>query len=40
MEQFQNVLITAKNWFDIMIRNKWLEHPLLAPDRIEIPEDK
>jgi hypothetical protein len=40
MEQYQNVQINTKNWFDIIIRNKWLEQPLLAPDRIEIAEDK
>jgi len=26
----QNLLIT-KNWFDLMVENKWLEQPPLAP---------
>lgn len=33
-------LTVTKNWFDIMIKNQWLEQPPLAPDRIEIAEDK
>jgi hypothetical protein len=33
-------LAVVKNWFDIMIENNWLEQPPLAPDRIEIAEDK
>ncbi|KAB2331258.1 DUF3231 family protein [Bacillus mesophilum] len=31
----QNLLVT-KNWFDIMVKNKWLEQPPLAPNRKEI----
>lgn len=33
-------LTVTKNWFDIMIHNKWLEQPPLVPDRVEIAEDK
>lgn len=35
----QNLLVT-KNWFDIMIKNKWLEQPPLAPNRTEIAKQK
>ncbi|MRX73488.1 DUF3231 family protein [Bacillus lacus] len=31
----QNIMVT-KNWFDIMVQNKWLEQPPLAPNRAEI----
>jgi len=31
----QNLLVT-KNWFDLMVENKWLEQPPLAPNRKEI----
>lgn len=31
----QNLLVT-KNWFDLMVKNKWLEQPPLAPNRNEI----
>jgi hypothetical protein len=33
-------LTVTKSWFDLMIKYKWLEQPPLAPDRIEISEDK
>lgn len=29
-------LAVVKNWFDIMVKNKWLEQPPLAPNRKEI----
>lgn len=29
-------LIVTKKWFDIMVKNKWLEQPPLAPNRTEI----
>ncbi|WP_442599920.1 DUF3231 family protein [Neobacillus sp. D3-1R] len=35
----QNLLIT-KNWFDLMVENKWLEQPPLAPNRNEIAKQK
>jgi hypothetical protein len=35
----KNLLIT-KNWFDIMVKNKWLEQPPLAPNRKELAQDK
>jgi hypothetical protein len=35
----QNLLVT-KNWFDIMVKNKWLEQPPLAPNRAEIAKQK
>jgi hypothetical protein len=35
----KNLTIT-KNWFDIMIQNKWLEQTPLVPDRIEIAKGK
>lgn len=31
----QNLLVTKK-WFDLMVQNKWLEQPPLAPNRNEI----
>ncbi|MEK4442526.1 MULTISPECIES: DUF3231 family protein [unclassified Niallia] len=31
----QNLIVT-KNWFDLMVENKWLEQPPLAPNRKEI----
>jgi spore coat protein CotF len=30
----------TKNWFDIMVENKWLEQPPLAPNRKELAQDK
>ncbi len=33
-------LVITKNWFDIMMKNKWLEQPPLAPNRKEIAEEK
>lgn len=30
----------TKNWFDIMVKNKWLEQPPLAPNRKELAQDK
>ncbi|WP_226577953.1 DUF3231 family protein [Halobacillus litoralis] len=35
----KNIMIT-KEWFNIMIKNNWLEQPPLAPDRKEIAKDK
>jgi len=35
----QNLLVT-KNWFDLMVENKWLEQPPLAPNRKEIAKKK
>jgi len=35
----QNLKLT-KNWFDIMVQNKWLEQPPLAPNRSEIAKQK
>ena len=35
----QNLKVT-KNWFDIMVKNKWLEQPPLAPNRSEIAKQK
>ncbi|MGM0900313.1 MAG: DUF3231 family protein [Bacillota bacterium] len=35
----QNLMVT-KNWFDIMVKNKWLEQPPLAPNRAEIAKQK
>lgn len=29
-------LLSTKQWFDIMVKNKWLEQPPLAPNRKEI----
>jgi hypothetical protein len=33
-------LVITKNWFDIMVKNKWLEQPPLAPNRKELAQDK
>lgn len=33
-------IAVVKKWFDIMVKNKWLEQPPLAPDRKEIARDK
>ncbi|MED1471737.1 DUF3231 family protein [Bacillus salipaludis] len=33
-------LAMTKNWFDIMLKNKWLEQPPLAPNRKELAQDK
>ena len=33
-------ITVVKNWFDIMVKNMWLEQPPLAPDRKKISEDK
>jgi spore coat protein CotF len=33
-------LTLTKNWFDIMVENKWLEQPPLAPNRKELAQDK
>ncbi|MGG1679671.1 DUF3231 family protein [Neobacillus sp. NRS-1170] len=33
-------LAMTKNWFDIMVKNKWLEQPPLAPNRKELAQDK
>ncbi|MDQ6596464.1 DUF3231 family protein [Bacillus salipaludis] len=33
-------LAITKNWFDIMVKNKWLEQPPLAPNRKEIAKEK
>ncbi|MCH6264841.1 DUF3231 family protein [Neobacillus citreus] len=35
----QNLMVT-KNWFNIMVKNKWLEQPPLAPNRTEIAKEK
>ena len=35
----QNLMLTKK-WFNIMIQNKWLEQPPLAPNRKEIAKEK
>lgn len=35
----KNLMVTKK-WFDLMVENKWLEQPPLAPNRKEIAEDK
>ncbi|MEH7082241.1 DUF3231 family protein [Neobacillus drentensis] len=34
----KNLMITKK-WFDIMVKNKWLEQPPLAPNRNEIAKE-
>lgn len=34
------VLGITKDWFDLMVKNKWLEQPPLAPDRKELAQDK
>ncbi|MDQ0916034.1 DUF3231 family protein [Paenibacillus sp. V4I5] len=33
-------LTVAKNWFDLMIKYKWLEQPPIAPNRKEIAKDQ
>ncbi|MEH7074269.1 DUF3231 family protein [Neobacillus drentensis] len=33
-------LTLTKSWFDIMVENKWLEQPPLAPNRDELAQDK
>jgi hypothetical protein len=33
-------LAITKSWFDIMVKNKWLEQPPLAPNRKELAQDK
>jgi hypothetical protein len=35
----KNLMITKK-WFDLMVQNKWLEQPPLAPNRKEIAQEK
>ncbi|TDK56319.1 DUF3231 family protein [Bacillus salipaludis] len=35
----QNLMVT-KNWFNVMVKNKWLEQPPLAPNRAEIAKQK
>ena len=35
----KNLMITKK-WFNIMVQNKWLEQPPLAPNRKEIAKEK
>ncbi|MED1203652.1 DUF3231 family protein [Heyndrickxia acidicola] len=35
----QNLMVT-KNWFNLMVKNKWLEQPPLAPNRTEIAKQK
>ncbi len=35
----QNLSVT-KDWFDLMVKNKWLEQPPLAPNRTEIAKQK
>jgi hypothetical protein len=35
----QNLMVT-KNWFNIMVKNKWLEQPPLAPNRNQIASQK
>ncbi|MEK5444435.1 DUF3231 family protein [Fredinandcohnia sp. FSL W7-1320] len=35
----QNLMLTKK-WFNIMMQNKWLEQPPLAPNRKEIAKEK
>jgi len=32
-------LAMTKNWFDMMVQNKWLEQPPLAPNRKELAQD-
>lgn len=34
----KNLMVTKK-WFDIMVKNKWLEQPPLAPNRNEIAKE-
>ncbi|MBT2659074.1 DUF3231 family protein [Bacillus sp. ISL-18] len=33
-------LVMTKNWFDIMVANKWLEQPPLAPNRNELAKEE
>ncbi|WP_261304264.1 DUF3231 family protein [Paenibacillus andongensis] len=33
-------LTVAKNWFDLMIKNKWLEQPPIAPNRKELAKNQ
>ncbi|MBM7663299.1 hypothetical protein JOC85_004171 [Bacillus mesophilus] len=33
-------LTLTKQWFDLMVQNKWLEQPPLAPNRKKIAQDK
>jgi hypothetical protein len=35
----KNLMVTKK-WFNIMVKNKWLEQPPLAPNRKEIAKEK
>jgi hypothetical protein len=35
----KNLMVTKK-WFNIMVKNKWLEQPPLAPNRKEIAREK
>ena len=35
----KNLMVT-KRWFTIMVKNKWLEQPPLAPNRKEIAKEK
>lgn len=35
----KNLMVTKK-WFDLMVQNKWLEQPPLAPNRKEIAQEK
>ncbi|GGH87219.1 hypothetical protein JOD43_003831 [Pullulanibacillus pueri] len=35
----KNLMVT-KNWFDIMVKNNWLEQPPLAPNRKEISKQQ
>ncbi|PLS08340.1 DUF3231 family protein [Neobacillus cucumis] len=35
----QNLMVT-KSWFDIMVKNRWLEQPPLAPNRTERAKQK
>jgi hypothetical protein len=35
----KNLMVTKK-WFDLMVQNKWLEQPPLAPSRNEIAKEK
>jgi hypothetical protein len=35
----QNLMVTKK-WFTIMVKNKWLEQPPLAPNRTELAKEK
>ena len=32
--------MVTKKWFNIMVQNKWLEQPPLAPNRKEIAKKK